>query len=187
MEMTDSNLPDEIVTQTEGLTLRARKADEAQNTERAERLRRRRDELLANHDHHAIERGDDTLVLHPDEWIEDGTVQPDRIEETDRAIERQLVDTTVRANTDADWERVADHNRGIAARVTEQYSEIHGTNAKALADFMSNHYATPIENATQGMVEEFRTEYYPRNAWPTEKQSAVIEKSIEMTLETARK
>lgn len=183
--MSEPTLPDEIVMQTERLTLRARGAEEAGDTERAESARHRRDELLAIHDYHAIERGDDTLVLHPREWIEDGKVRPDRIDETERAIERQLVDTGEKADTDTDWEVIADHNRKIAARVTEQYGEIHGANAKALADFMSNHYATPIENATQMILAEFRTEYFPRNAWPSEKQCAVIDQSIEMTLETA--
>jgi len=33
---------------------------------------------------------DDTLVLYPDEWMDDGTVQLDRIETTDRAVEVSL-------------------------------------------------------------------------------------------------
>jgi hypothetical protein len=61
----------------------------------------------------------------------------------------------------------------------------HADNASAFADFMSNHYARPVESATSDEVAEFLDEYYPRNVWPTERQRAIVKESIDLVFEAA--
>lgn len=172
-------LPDDVIEEAERLSRVARAAVDANEADGA---RHTREELLARHGYVARERETDaTLVCYPQDWIEHGEVQIERIEDTDRAIERPL-----EAPATDDWERIEQHNRNIAARVTERYGDVHGANAATFADFMSNHYAMVVEHATDAMREEFLTEYYPRNAWSTKKQSAVVEESVELALDLAR-
>lgn len=182
--MTD--LPQDVQATAEELTHRARRAnDEAA----AQTFRERRDELLADHGYSArVREGDDVpgvpahgsganrevLVLYPDDWLDDGTVRTDRIEDLDRAVEIPL---TGPGDPD-DWDAVDEHNREIAARVRERHGDVHGDNADAFADFMSNHYAKRIERATEREIQEFLGEYFPRNAWPSDEQRAVVEESI---------
>ncbi|RRJ28867.1 DUF7108 family protein [Halocatena pleomorpha] len=172
-------LPDDIADEAERLTRLARAAIDS---DEADAARTTRDDLLARHGYIAREREPDaTLVCFPDDWVADGTVQTERIDDTDRAIERPL-----EAPATDEWEEVHQHNRDVAARVTERYGDSHGANAAAFSEFMSNHYAMAIEHATEAMREEFLTEYYPRNVWPTKKQRAVIEKSVDLALDLAR-
>ncbi|MFC7081035.1 DUF7108 family protein [Halorussus caseinilyticus] len=177
----NDELPDATVERAERLTRLARDAvDDAE----ADAYREERAELLADHDFTARVREEDTgstLVLHPDEWVEDGTIRTDRIEDTDRAVEVSLSGP---GNPD-EWEEVEDHNRELTQRVREAHGDVHGDNADAFADFMGNHYARPMESATSGEVEEFLAEYFPRNAWPTEKQRTVVEESIDLVFEVA--
>lgn len=171
-------LPEDIADEAERLTRHAREATE----DEADAARRQRAELLTNHGYLAREReADATLVLYPSDWVSDGTVRIERVENTDRAIERPL-----EAPGKANWEATETHNREIVARVTKRYGHVHGKNAEVFADFMGNHYAKPIEKATRTMHEEFLSEYYPRNVWPSKKQRAIVEQSIELALEVAR-
>lgn len=173
-------LPEDIADEAERLTRHAREAHDA---DEADAARRQRDAVLARHDYTAREReADATLVLYPRDWIADDRVQIERVENTDRAIERPIE----APGDDAEWGDTDTHNREIAERVTEQYGDIHGKNAAAFADFMSNHYARPIEEATQTMREEFLNDYFPRNAWPSKKQRAIVEQSVELALDIAR-
>jgi hypothetical protein len=175
-----TELPDHIVDETERLTRHAR---DALSVDEADAARTKRDDLLANHGFIAREREEDaTLVLYPDGWVENERVRVDQIEDTDRAIERSLE----APGDETDWEDIETHNRAIVERVGEQHGKTHRKNAAAFADFMGNHYAKPIEKTTRTMREEFLAEYFPRNAWPSEKQRAAVEQSIELTLETAR-
>ncbi|UPM42420.1 DUF7108 family protein [Halocatena salina] len=171
-------LPDDVADEAERLTRLARAAID---TDEASAARTKRDDLLARHGYVARERNTDaTLVCFPDDWVADGTVQTERIDDTDRAVERPL-----EAPAD-EWEDVHRHNRDIAAHVTERYGDVHGANAAAFAEFMSNHYAMALEHTTEAMREEFLTEYYPRNVWPTKKQRTVIEESVDLALDLAR-
>lgn len=121
------------------------------------------------------------LVLHPAEWVEDGVIRPDRIDDLSRGIEIYLDGS----GDDADWETVDAHNRALVASVRDEYGEVHGDNAEAFADFMGNHHANRMNDATERHVEEFLTEYYVRNAWPSVDQRAVIEDSIQLIFEVA--
>jgi hypothetical protein len=121
---------------------------------------------------------DDTLVLHPEEWVEDGTVRTGRIEDTDRAAEVSLSGP----GDPEEWEEVESHNAALVATVREAADEnaaAHAANARAFADFMGNHYAKRIERATADEVREFLAEYYPRNAWPSERERSLVEESLE--------
>ena len=166
-------LDEDVLDEATRLTRAARDAaDEAE----AGAARRRREELLAEHGLTArerVEEGRATLVVHPEAWLdEDGVVRRERIDDLSRAHERPL---------DApgeDYDAVAAHNRAVADRVAEAHGPVHGANAIAYAEFMSNHYVRRIGTATERMRREFLTDYFPRNAWPSDDQRAVIGESL---------
>ena len=173
--------PEAVVDEAERLTRLARDAvDESE----AAAYRTDRAETLTEHDYTARVREDETrdvLVLHPEEWIDDGEIQTDRIEDTDRGIEIRLSGP----GAGDDWAEIDEYNRDIVADVREAYDEDHAANVDALADFMGNHYAKPVHAATAAELREFIEEYYPRNAWPTPEQRAVVEKSVCAAFEVA--
>jgi hypothetical protein len=177
----DDTPPAAVVDAAERLTRRARDAvDEAE----ARAYLTDRDERLAAHDYTARVREDDTrdvLVVHPREWVEGGTIRPERIEAIERGIERPLSGP---GETD-DWETVEEHNRELVATVRERHGDTHGANAAALADFMGNHYAKPVESATRAELRTFLDDYFVRNAWPTDEQRSVVEKSVRLVFAAA--
>ena len=177
----DAELPRDVVDEVERLTrLKRTTVDDNE----AAAYEGRRDDLLDEHDFTSRVRdddGDDVLVLHPEEWHEDGVIRTDRIEDIDRAVEVPLEGT----GDPDDWDDVDANNRELVAAVREAHGEVHGDTAAILADFAGNHYAKPIESLTGDELAEFRTEYLVRNAWPSAKQQDVIEESIELVFETA--
>jgi len=179
-EETDE-LPASVVERAERLTRLARDAvDDAE----ADAYREDRADALAEHGFAANVREDDsgaTLVLHPDEWVADGTIRPDRVEDTDRAVEVSLSGP----GDPDEWDAVDQHNREVVARVRDAHGDVHGDNAAAFADFMGNHYARPVESATDEEVAEFLAEYFPRNAWPSDDQRAVVERSLDYVFDVA--
>ena len=177
---TGQELPASVINEAEQLTRRARDTVDDAEQEAARRARAR---LLADHGFTARVRAETeraVLVLHPAEWVADGTVQPERIDDLDRSIERPLSG----AGTD-DWETVDTHNRDLVAAVEQTHGPTHGANAAALADFAGNHYSKRIEALTGQEISLFVEEYYPRNAWPTDDQRAVVEESVRLVFEQA--
>ena len=177
----DDPLPDDVVDRAATLTRRAR---EAVDPNEREAYLAERAALLSDHGYTARVREEDTnetLVLHPEEWLADGVVQVDRIDDTGRAVEVTLSGT----GSEDEWDAVEAHNRAVAERVADEHGEVHGATAHAFADFMSNHYAKPIERATPGERAEFREEYFPRNAWPSDEQREAVERSLELVVEAA--
>ena len=123
-------------------------------------------------------REDDTgpvLICYPADWRQGEEVDVNAIDDIGRAVELPLS-----GPADAEWEQIAERNREVVTRVTERYGDIHGANVRAFATFMNNHRARPIGHASDSDVEEFLTEYYPRNVWPRESEAAVVEKSIKL-------
>lgn len=181
--MAEDELPDTVVERAETLTRRARKAvDENEQTAYLEE----RGSLLSDHGYRARVREDDAteiLVLYPDEWVEDGTVEPGEIDDTGRAVERRISGPASGDN----WAEVDRHNRTVAERVREEHGQIHGETADAFATFMSNHYAKPVEEAAPDEKQEFRDEYFPRNAWPSDEQLAQVEASLEYIEQVAER
>jgi hypothetical protein len=178
----ETELPADVIEEAETLTRRTRRAvDENEATA----YREARDELLAKHDFTARIRDEEraVLVLYPEEWVEDGTVRPELIEDIDRGIERPLEG----AGDPDDWETVGEHNDAIAETIADEHGGVHGANARELATFLSNHYAKPIEDATDDELTEFLTDYYKRNVWPSDDQKAVVEESVRLTVERARR
>lgn len=175
----DEELPEQTVDAAERLTRLAREVvDDAE----ADAYRADRAERLADHGFTARVRDeDDTLVCYPDEWIEDGTVQIDRIEDTDRAVEVSLSGP----GDPDDWTEVEAHNAALVNEVAENHDEVHAANARAFADFMGNHYARPMESADADEVQEFLDEYFPRNAWPSEEQRDAVRASLRYVFEAA--
>jgi hypothetical protein len=174
-EGADARVPDvppAVVDEAERLTRLAR---EAVDPAAAEHYRERRDALAADHAYTPrLREEDDTLVLYPDEWMASGTVQLDRIENTDRAVEVSLS-----GPGDADrYRAVADYNDAVVEAVAERAGDVHAATARSFAAFMSNHYVRTVDDATPEMRAEFREEYFPRNGWPTDEQLAVLEESI---------
>ena len=140
-----------------------------------------REALLTEHGYAARVREDsdgDVLVLYPAAWLEDGTVQVDRVEDVSRGVEVPLSGP----GEGRDWEAVEAHNREIAETVAAAHGEPHGETAHALADFASNHYAKRLESLTPAERREFREEYLPRNGWPSEAQRDVVAESLRLTL-----
>ncbi|WP_246391877.1 DUF7108 family protein [Halosimplex pelagicum] len=173
--------PEPVVDEAERLTRLAR---EAVDRDEAAAYRVDRDERLADHDYTARVREDETrdvLVLHPEEWVEDGEIRTERVEAIDRGIEIPLSGP----GEGDDWQDIDDYNRDIVAEVREEHGEDHAANVAALADFVGNHYAKPIHDATADELSEFLTDYYPRNAWPTAEQRAVVEKSVRVAFSVA--
>ena len=178
----DERVPDvpvEAVDEAERLTRLAREAESAEPTpeieEAADQYRERRDALAAEYGYTARVRDeDDALVLYPDEWMDDGTVQLDRVEDTDRAVEVSLS-----GPGDADrYREVAAYNEAVAEAVDEREAEVHARTAETFASFMSNHYVRPVDDATPQMRAEFREEYLVRNGWPTDEQLDAVDESL---------
>jgi len=181
-EEADEDLPEEVVDDAERLTRLARQAVD-ENEARA--YRDERDSLLDAYGFEARVREDgrDTLVCYPSEWVREGTVHPERVEDVDRGIERPLEGP----GETEEWETVAEHNRDIAAAVAAEHGEIHGENARALAAFASNHYAKPIGDLTPAEREEFREEFFVRNAFPSDDQKAAVDESLQLVAEMLEK
>lgn len=174
-----AEIPGDVIESVTRLTRLAREAvDENESTA----YRKRRAELLTEYDFAArLRREDDTLVLHPEEWLEDGVVQLERLEDLDRAVEVPLEGQ--RAHED--WEAVEARNAAVVDELADAHEEVHAANARAFADFMGNHYKRTVDTATAREVREFLEEYYPRNAWPTREQQAVVRESLELLFDAA--
>ena len=180
--MAEKTLPDDVAARARTLTRRMRET--VDDNERAA-YREERDDLLAEHGYVPRVREDDTgetLVLYPEEWVEDGVVQVDRIDDVDRGVERSLSGVG-----DDDWATVETHNRAVAERVAGEHGDAHGANAHAFADFMGNHYCKRVETATPAERAEFLEEYFRRNAWPTDDQRAVVERSLRLVRTAGRR
>ncbi|MFA9515625.1 hypothetical protein ACERIT_00135 [Halopenitus sp. H-Gu1] len=166
------DMPGDVTKEAERLTRLARNATDP---DAADAYRDRRSELVAEHEYTPrVREDDDTLVLYPSEWVEDGTVKIDRIEETDRAVERSLSG----AGDPDRYRTVAEKNAEIVARVDDAYGPDHAANVRAYGEFLENHHVRSLPEATIDDREEFLTEYYPRNAWPTDDQRAIVERSL---------
>jgi hypothetical protein len=172
------DLPDDAVEEAERLTRLARRA----TAEEAAAYEERRADLLAAHGFRArVREADDTLVLHPEEWLEDGEVRVDRVRDTDRAVERSLSGP----GEGAAWDEVEAHNAALVAAVRSEHGADHAANARVFADFMGNHYKKRVEDATAAEVEEFLDEYYRRNAWPSGAQQKRVVGSLRRLLSVA--
>lgn len=176
-----TELPLDVVDEAAKLTRLARGAvDPAE----AAAYRDERDAALAEHDYKARVRTDDghaMLVCYPSDWVVDGAVEPDRIDDLDRAIERPLTG----AGDSDDWAALDAHNRDLVAAVEAVHGPVHGATVDAFADFMGNHYARRLETAGPRECREFLEEYFPRNAWPTEEQRAKAPESLRLAFEAA--
>jgi hypothetical protein len=177
--MADDELPPDVVEEAERLTRLAR---DVPDPSEAAAHRDRRDDLLADHGYTARYRDeDDTLVINPAEWFEDGVARTERIDDLSRAVERPLSD----AGADDEWRAVEDHNAALVDRVDAAHGPVHAANARAFADFMANHYTRRVETASRRELREFLDDYYPRNAWPTEQQKAVVDESLRLLFDVA--
>jgi len=181
-ESTDQELPERVVSEVERLTRLAREAvDDAEReaylTERAAILEEENFRARVREDNRPV------LVCYPAEWVEDGTVDVEHVEDTDRAIERPLDGET----TGADWATVHERNEAIAERVAAEHGPDHGENVRIFGAYMSNHHEKSLTDATESEVRQFLTDFYPRNAWPTDHQKEIVEASIRRAFDCAGK
>lgn len=116
------------------------------------------------------------VVLYPASWVVDGTVDVDRIDDIDEAIERPLHD---RPDEDA-WGEIHEHNMAIARAVERRYGPVHGETIRALGTYLSNHHLCRIDEVTPDQLETFTEDYFERNAWPTGEQLELLGRSIDM-------
>lgn len=173
-------LPEEAVDEVERLTRLARSAVDDNE---AAAYEDRRETIVERFGFDVrVREEDETLVLYPSEWLEDGVVQLDRIDDVDRGIERPL---GTDAGDEGEFDAVESHNSSVVDAVEEAHGPVHAANARVFADFMSNHYVRRVESASKKELREFLDEYYPRNAWPSEDQSSVVDESLELTFEAA--
>lgn len=141
-----------------------------------------RDRILDEAEYAArVREEDDTLVCYPAEWLADGVVQFDRIDDLDRGVEVPLSGP----GDGDDWAAVEADNAAVVDAVAAEHGQPHAATARALADFMGNHYAKRIERATPAELREFREEYFVRNAWPTDEQRRALDASLAHALEAA--
>ncbi|ELZ08274.1 hypothetical protein C479_13083 [Halovivax asiaticus JCM 14624] len=175
----EDGLPSSVVEEAERLTRLARNATDPD--ERAASLDRR-DSIVAAHDYTArVREEDETLVCHPDEWVVDGTVRFDRIDDRSAAVEVSLSGP----GDPDDWAAVDDANRELVERVRERAGDVHAANVDRFADFMGNHCAKRMTAASSAEIEQFFGEYYPRNTWPEPDERAVVAESIERLFDVA--
>ncbi|MGM0604414.1 MAG: DUF7108 family protein [Halobacteriota archaeon] len=174
----DGELPPDVIAEAERLSRLARNAVDP---DESAVYRIERESTVTEYGYAArIRDADDTLVLYPDEWVEDGIVQFDRVEDTDRAVEVPLT-----PQGGDDYASVEAHNASIVAVVDESHGPPHTANVRAFADFMGNHYLQHLETATADQLAEFFDDYYRRNAWPSDRQREQVERSIELAFEAA--
>jgi len=172
-------IPEAVQTAAERLTRLAQTV--VDETETAS-YRERRDSLVAEYGYTGRFREDDeTLVLYPESWVDNGTVRFDKIDDTSRAVEIPLSATA----DEAEFEAIETHNAELVAAVEDAHGPVHAANVRAFADFMGNHYLMRIEEASARHLTEFYEEYYLRNAWPSKKQQAVVETSLEYAFDAA--
>jgi hypothetical protein len=175
-------VPPTVVDEAERLTHLAR---EAADDDEATAYRADRDERLDPHDFTArVREGDsgETLVLHPQEWVDDGTIRPERVDDTDRAVELSLSGT----DSPADWQAVDAHNRELVETVREAHGDQYAAVVDVLADFAGNHYAKPIEELSATELGEFETDYVTRNAWLDDDALVVLEESVRYAFDAAK-
>jgi hypothetical protein len=178
-EATQEPLPEAVQEAATRLTRHARATGDSAAEER---YRAERESLLAEHDYTArVREADATLVLHPGEWVDDGTVRVDRIEDTDDAVEISL------EAPDEDWTVVERHNRRVVDRVADEHGEVHAANVRVLADYAGNHLERRIEHLSDDQIDRFLAEYAVRNAWPSDEQRAVLTESVAIAREVAEK
>lgn len=144
-----------------------------------EEAAREREELVRRHGFRARYREDDrVLVLYPEDWLEDGEVVLDEVEEVERAMEVDL-------EGEIEWSEARRKNEEVLGEFEDRFGDSHAFNARAFMEYLENHYSTSIHEASDRLVEEFLSEYYPRNVWPPEEAEDCVEESVELLLETA--
>lgn len=171
-----SEIPEKVLDEVVSLS---QKAIQAVDQQEISAYQQRREELLASYDYTCRIRTDndgEVLVCYPKEWMAGDTINIDEMDDLSQAIERPVFDSP----SEGSFSEIEQHNRTIASGIAEAHGPIHGATASAFADFMSNHYTQRIEDATVTEFEEFRTEYFPRNAWPSDMQKCVLDETIRL-------
>lgn len=139
-----------------------------------EDARKERDKLADEHGYVARERDDGVLVLHPDDWIEDGVVDLDAFD-ADEAYEIPLEGRS--------FEEAHEANDAVLDEFSADAHEADLFNVRSFAEFCENHHSVAVENATTEQVDEFVNDYYVRNVWATDEAEERLEESLSRLFE----
>jgi len=161
----DSDRP-EWVDEAVGLTRISMSGDED--------ARKKRDSVAKEHGYTARQRDDGVLVLHPEDWIKDGTVDVSAFD-ADEAYEIPL--------NGRGFEEAREANNAVFEEFLPGSEEADVSNVRAFAEFCENHHSVAIENATAEQVSEFLNDYYVRNVWLSEEAEDRIESSLKKLFE----
>jgi len=144
---------------------------------RRKEAREERDELAAERGYRAWVRDDSTLVLHPEEWLNDDGVVDMEAFDADEAYEVPL--------DGGGFEEARAANDALLEGFEKDASEQDVFNARAFAEFCENHHATAVKNVSEKHVREFLEEYYVRNVWAPEDAEERVEESLRLLLSEA--
>jgi len=139
-----------------------------------EEAREERDVLAEENGYVARERDDGVLVLHPNDWLEDGVVDLNAFD-ADEAYEIPL--------EGRGFEEAREENDEVLDSFGAEADEVDVFNVRSFAEFCENHHSVSVENATAEQVEEFVNDYYVRNVWPTDEAEGRLEESLRLLFE----
>ena len=139
--------------------------------------RERRDEVAGEKGYEARVRDDGTLVLHPDDWLdEDGVVDMEAFD-ADEAYEVPL--------DGGGFDDARRRNEDLLEDFAEDADETEMFNAHAFVEFCENHHAVAVEKAREKHVDSFLNDYYVRNVWADEEAEERVEGSLRALLREA--
>lgn len=138
--------------------------------------REKRNRIAEQNGYVPRERDDGVLVLHPEDWIEDGVVDLDAFD-ADDAYEIPLDGRGFEEAREANDAVVEEFATGTETDEADVF------NARSFCEFCENHHSVAIENATAEQVDEFINEYYVRNVWASQEAERRLESSLEKLFE----
>lgn len=143
-------------------------------------IRRERDAIAERHGYGVrLRDADDVLVCYPLDWLDDGTVDLDSVEDLDRAVEVSL------GGGSDDVADVRDANDAVVEPVLEEADDAVGYDAAAFAEYCENHHRARLGEVSRTQVERFLEEYYPRNVWPPDGAEDRVEEALRRVLDRA--
>ncbi len=157
-----------------------RLAREVVDDAEADAYRTERDEILAEYDYTARIRNDETgdvLVCHPVEWVDDGVIRPERVDDIDRGVEIRLSAPATRTSGQRSrW------NRAVVDAVTvAQVRHTRTRSCSLIQGITTRNRSRRRRRRNSGVSRRL----CPRNAWPTAEQRSVLDQSIRLTVEEA--
>lgn len=137
----------------------------------------RRDEIAAEHGYEARVRDDGTLVLHPDDWLDENSVVDMEKFDAEEAYEVPL--------DGGGYEEAYEKNERLLREFEKDADDADLFNARAFVEYCENHHAVAVENASEEHVRGFLDDYYVRNVWADDEAEERVEESLRSLLREA--